>query len=573
MRYLALATDYDETLAIWGALDPAAAGALEKVRVSGRRVVLVTSRTLEELASICPNLDLFDLVVLENGGVMYTPSGRQTTVLCRPIDPELPRTLAARGIGEIVNGQVMLATVRPNEVALLEAIRDLGIDAQIIFNRNRVLALPSGVNKGTGLDAALRELGLSPHEVVGVGSAENDHAFLEKCECAVAVDNAIAAVKTRVDFCTSAAAGAGVVELAGELVETDLAARTPGGTGDAIVLAQRPDGSPALFPPYAHNILVCGPSGAGKSTFATGLIERLTARHYQLCIIDPEGDFGTLDDVVAVGNRTRAPTIEEVLERLRDAKTNVVVNLLGIPLRERPAFFSQLFPGLQAMRARTGRPHWILIDEAHHLLPASWGLARSMLPQRLGETVLITYRPSEVAPALLALVDTAVVVGPSPARTLADLAATLGVGAPLLPSHLDDVGARIGEVMIWQRTAALDPFRAAVIPARSQRLRHLRKYAEGDLGPASFFFRGRGNRMNLRAQNLVAFCEIGAGIDDETWTYHLRRGDYSAWLRRVIKDGELANEVAAAEKAEHLSSTESRRHIRDAIDRRYMLPN
>jgi hypothetical protein len=114
---------------------------------------------------------------------------------------------------------------------------------------------------------------------------------------------------------------------------------------------------------------------AGKSTFATGLIERLIDRDYQVCVIHPEGDYGTLDVLITMGNRRRPPHIEEVLARLGDSRANVAINLLGIPLSERPDFFAQLFPRLQALRARTGGPGWIVIDEAHHLLPESWGLA------------------------------------------------------------------------------------------------------------------------------------------------------------------------------------------------------
>src|SRR6185436_8617055 len=164
-------------------------------------------------------------------------------------------------------------------------------------------------------------------------------------------------------------------------------------------------------------------------------------------------------------------------------------------------YFAELFPRLQAMRARTGRPHWIVIDEVHHLLPAPWGLAPSTLPQRLGETILISFRPREVAPAILAMVDTAVAVGPSPEGTLAEFAAALAL-APPRAAALDGRGK---EVVVWQRSAGVEPFVAAVIPARSERLRHLRKYAEGNLGPKSFFFRGPANRMNIRAPNLVSF--------------------------------------------------------------------
>jgi hydroxymethylpyrimidine pyrophosphatase-like HAD family hydrolase len=89
------------------------------------------------------------------------------------------------------------------------------------------MVLPSGVDKGSGLRAALDELGLSVHEVVGVGNAENDHPFLDLCACAVAVDNAEAATKARSDFCTLGANGRGVAELIDELVTTDLSGRTP----------------------------------------------------------------------------------------------------------------------------------------------------------------------------------------------------------------------------------------------------------------------------------------------------------------------------------------------------------
>jgi 3-deoxy-D-manno-octulosonate 8-phosphate phosphatase KdsC-like HAD superfamily phosphatase len=514
-------------------------------------------------------MELFDCVVLENGGVLYSPSKRQTTVLCPPASLDLARELEKRGVEPVLKGQAILATRRPHEVLVLEAIRDLGLELQIIFNGDAVMVLPSGVNKGSGLKAALREMGLSAHEVVGVGNAENDHSFLDICACAVAVDNAVAAIRAKVDFCTRGADGSGVAELIDELVTTDLSGRTPRDIGDPVVLADRRDGTSVTFPPYGHNILVSGPSGAGKSSFATGLIERLIDRSYQLCIIDPEGDYSTVDEVVTFGSRLRAPHVDEILELLRDSEANIVVNLLGIPLEERPDFFSQLYPRLQAMRARTGRPHWIVIDEVHHLLPAIWGLAPSTLPQRIGETILITVRPGEVGSSILALVDTVVAVGPSHEEALADFASTLGIALPVTPlmerTHKD--------VVIWQRTAGLDPFTAAVVPARSARLRHLRKYAEGNLGPKSFFFRGPDDKMNLRAQNLVAFSEMAAGVDDSTWLFHLLKGDYSEWFRTAIKDEDLADEVASVEQASRLTPLDSRRIIHDAIDRRYMLPS
>jgi hydroxymethylpyrimidine pyrophosphatase-like HAD family hydrolase len=568
MRYLALAMDFDGTLTDSSRLSAEAAGALERLRSSGRRAILLTGRTFEELVETGTSLALFETIVLENGAVLHTPARRETTRLAPPVPADLVKRLERLGVAPLVRGQVIVATRIPHEVAVLKAIRELGLELHIIFNGQAVMVVPSGVNKGSGLASALREMGLSQHEVVGIGNAENDHSFLELCECSVAVHNAVPALKARVDFCTRGSYAAGVLEVIDELVSTDLAQRSPGGPGDVVVLARCRDGAELTFPPYGHNILVTGPSGAGKSTFATGLIERLLGRKYQVCVIDPEGDYGTLDEIVTIGNRLHAPDVEEVISRLRDAGTNLVVNLLGIPLPDRPDFFAQLIPRLQAMRARTGRPHWIVIDEVHHLLPGPWGLAPSTLPKRLGETILITFRPREVAPSILAMVDTAVAVGPSPDGPLAELASALDVPPPRVPTS----AGKPNEVVVWSRTAGLDPVLAQTIPARSQRLRHLRKYAEGNLGPKSFVFRGPRRLMNLRAQNLITFCQMAEGVDDETWLFHLENGHYSDWLRHVIKDDDLAGEAATIEGERDMRPADSRRLMREAIDRRYMLP-
>ena len=538
MRYLALATDYDETIATHGHLRDDAKAALQRLRTSGRRAVLITGRILEDLLSVCPDLDLFAAVVLENGAVLHVPSRRETQVLCPPGSDILARELARRGVQPLARGRAILATRRPHEIAVLESIRDLDLELQITFNGDAVMVLPSGVNKGSGLRAALRELDLSIHEAVGVGNGQNDHSFLDLCECAVAVANAVDAVKAKADFTTPGPTGAGVIQLIDELIATDLSQRVTGGVGDVVVLANRRDGVPATFRPYGQNILVSGPSGAGKSTFATGLIERLIDRDYQICIVDPEGDYGTLDGIVTIGNRLRPPHVDEVLDRLGHGRANVVVNLLGIALDDRPDFFAQLLPRLQALRARTGGPDWILIDEVHHLLPTQWGQATLCCRSAWARPSSSPTARARWRPAILAMMDTAVAVGPSPALTLGELAKALGLEPPAVPP------TKRNEAIIWERSAALDPYAAIIVPARSARLRHLRKYAEGNLGPRSFFFRGAAARMNLRAQNLTVFCELASGVDDDTWLYHLRRGDYSAWLAGTIKDRDLADEVA-----------------------------
>ncbi|MGE3176649.1 MAG: HAD-IIB family hydrolase [Vicinamibacterales bacterium] len=567
MRYLALATDYDGTLATQGRIAPETFASLERLRGSGRRVILVTGRRFDDLKTVCPHLDPFDAVVAENGAVLHWPATRETAVLGPAPPPRFLQRLKERRVTPLAVGAVVVATAHPNETAVIQVIHELALELQIVFNRDEVMVLPPGINKGTGLQAALARLGLSPHEVVAIGDSANDHSLLQLCECAAATAEAPDSLKGVADFTTRGGAGAAVRELVDELVETDLAGRSTGGQGAEVALGLREDGSVVTFKPYGHNLLIAGPSASGKSTFATGLIERLTQRSYQLCVIDPEGDYGTLSDLVTLGSRLRAPHIEEILAVLEDPATNLVVNLLGVSLADRPDFFAELFPSLLALRARTGRPHWILIDEVHHLLPSEWSIAPALLPQRLGETIMITVHPMHVAAPILRHVDVAVAVGPRPESTLAELAAAIHQPLPRITPRPP---AR-GEVVVWDMKDESDPARLKVIPARAQRLRHLRKYAEGNVGPRSFFFRGPDARLNLRAQNLVTFCELGMGVDEATWLFHLRAGDYSRWLRDVIKDPDLAREVAAVER-EQMSADQSRRLVRDAIDQRYTLP-
>jgi hydroxymethylpyrimidine pyrophosphatase-like HAD family hydrolase len=122
-------------------------------------------------------------------------------------------------------GLVIVATREPQESVVLEVIRQLGLELQVIFNKGAVMVLPPGVNKASGLNRALQELDLSSDRVVGVGDAENDHAFLDSCGLSVAVANALPALKEHADLVTSAANGAGVLELVDRLLNHRLPAR------------------------------------------------------------------------------------------------------------------------------------------------------------------------------------------------------------------------------------------------------------------------------------------------------------------------------------------------------------
>jgi len=566
MRYHAVACDYDGTLAHNGRVNDETVAALERLRGSGRRLIMVTGRELDDLRQNFSRLELFERVVAENGALLYCPKTRKEKSLAEPPRREFVRLLEERGVSPVSVGHSIVATWEPHETTVLKTIHDLGLEMQVIFNKGAVMVLPSGVNKATGLKAALDELRLSPHNAVGVGDAENDHALFSLCECSVAVANALPSVKEQADWVTRRDHGAGVIELCEALLRDDLREIEPRLQRHGVLLGARETGEEVRLQPYGVNILVAGPSGVGKSTLAGGFLERLAERGYQFCIIDPEGDYSTFEGAVVLGDNHRAPNVDEVFELLEQPAQNVVINLLGIALDHRPPFFAGLLPRLQELRATRGRPHWTVIDEAHHLLHSSWDPAELTVPQNMPGTLMITVHPESVAPAALSVVDLVIAVGEAPERTLANFSQAIGQPPPALAP----VELQTGEAIGWFCRASEPPFWFRSEPQKGERQRHHRKYAEGELAPElSFYFRGPEGKLNLRAQNLHVFIQLADGVDDETWLHHLRGGDYSGWFRQIIKDDELADEAARIEQNQNLSARDSRDAIRMAVERRY----
>jgi hydroxymethylpyrimidine pyrophosphatase-like HAD family hydrolase len=242
MRYLALCCDYDGTLAENGTVSAATVDALQRVRASGRKILLVTGRILEDLQRVCNRLDLFDRVVAENGALLYNPATCELRLLVAPAPELFIQTLRARGVQPLSVGRVIVAAWQPHEIVLLQTIRDLGLELQVTHNKDAVMVLPAGVNKASGLRVALEELNLSPHNIVGIGDAENDHAFLAACEIGVAVANAVPLLKEAADFVTAHARGAGVVELIDELLKCDMHPRETELTRHRILLGRRGSG-------------------------------------------------------------------------------------------------------------------------------------------------------------------------------------------------------------------------------------------------------------------------------------------------------------------------------------------
>jgi len=551
MRYAALACDYDGTIAHHGVVNTETMAALERVRQTGRRLVLVTGRQLADLQDVFRRIDLFDRVVAENGAVVYDPVTREQRLLGDAPPETFVAELRRLNVEPLSIGSCIVATWEPQQAMVLDVIRRLGLELHVIFNKGAVMVLPSSLNKATGLAVALESLQLSPHNVVGIGDAENDHAFLGICECAVATANAVDTLKARADFVTRGANGAGVIELADALVESDLAAFDTLLARHDVAIGTSRRGEDVRLRPLDRKVLVAGPSGSGKSTLVTAFLEALIDAKYQVCVIDPEGDYETCPDVVRVGDSEREPTTAEVLDMLVSPARSVVVNLNAVKVEQRPAFLASLLPGLLQLRAKTGRPHWTVIDEAHHLLPADSRMDPATLAAGLPGALFITVHPDQIWRPALDDLDVVLATGPEPRRVLESVPEAVASPGQDLPVP------EAGESLMWSCRSET----AVVFKPNPPHSEH-----------RSFFFTGPNGTLNLRAQNLMLFMQIADGVDDDTWLYHLRRGDYSQWFRDAIKDDDLAQDAAAIERGGAATPADTRHRIRAAIEERYTKP-
>jgi hydroxymethylpyrimidine pyrophosphatase-like HAD family hydrolase/energy-coupling factor transporter ATP-binding protein EcfA2 len=543
------------------------------VRATGRKLLLVTGRMLPDLQGVCPDLDrMFDAVVAENGALMYFPERREVRTLGDPPEPALVEALERHGVPFSL-GSAILATDAPYAEAALAAIQETGVERSLVFNKGALMMLPGGVTKGTGLTAALAALELSPHSMAGIGDAENDHAFLSMCECAVAVADAVPALRERADYVTRGMAARGTVEFIEEHLLNDLVDIMPRLSRHHLSLGESADGTPVAVPAHGTRLLIIGPSGSGKSTITGVLAERVLEAQRSLLVLDPEGDYRTLAEVpgvVVFGGKGEQglPTPEEVDQLLRHSRTSLVLDLSSMGLAEKVAYATKVLAVVATVRSATGLPHWLIIDEAHHVLPAEGSPAAELVRPGAEGLALITLDAAELASAVRSLpnvvASTELASFQAGVRTV--LAARAGRGGAL---SIDGPPLERGEAALAWLESTPRAVRFRVSRRRVHHRRHVRKYTEGELPPErSFFFRGPTGALNLRAANLVRFAELAEGIDEATWAHHLAAREYSTWVRQMIKDPELADEIAAIETA-GAPPDESRRRVLERVRARY----
>lgn len=550
--FQAVALDLDGTLAEGDQLAETAMAAIQASR-SELRMTLVTGRVASDLDAAFPGLrGEFDVVVTENGAVLHTRSGSRP--LAAPVDPAVRRALAERGVATRA-GQVLVALAGDDTAAAVEVITGLGLDCQVVHNRGAAMILPAGVTKATGLLAALDELGLSAHNTIAAGDAENDLALLQAAEVGAAVANAVPSLTAHADLHLWSRNGAGVAELlTGELLagEQRLCPRRRWpqiGTFD--------DGQPVLVPGSQGSILIAGDTGAGKSYLAGLLAERWIDAGYSVLITDPEGDHAGLAQrpgVHMVDAAAHLPGPTDLLAIARPGRASLVLDLSGLPEAGKAHYLRRLSAAVAAERASHGIPHWVIADEAHvtrggeHAQPSGPALAGP-------GTCTVTWRP-ELLPAAF--------------RDSVDLILTI-TGTPPAAENMTTAAARATV------SAAGQPPRPFTVCHRvSPHVRHEHKYTSITLPPQRrFYFHASGEPCGepVTAATVEEFSRRIRHCDPDVLGYHLSRGDFSRWITSTLADRHLGTDLAAIERdlsLRHAADLERARHrIIHAIDNRY----
>ncbi|MGN6543998.1 MAG: HAD-IIB family hydrolase, partial [Aureliella sp.] len=513
MFYHTLAVDYDGTIAHDGHVDEATIDALQRLRDSGRHLVLVTGRRLEPLQEIFPRLGLFDRIVAENGALVFDPETGDERLLCPAVPMEFMQRLKDRGVNRIEHGRAIVATWQPHEVAALQVIHEMNLELQIIFNKDAVMILPTGINKAAGLKEALCDIGLTLLNTVAVGDAENDLIMLGGCGASAAVDNALDSVKQAVDIVLGAPRGAGVQQLIGMIVDNDLShlRQRP---KHAVKLGFDLEGKPFTIPFYGESVLVTGGPGGGKSKFATSFLEQLTEMGAQCVILDPEGDYQQIHGSIVLGTSDRAPEIEEVLKVLEKPEGHCIVSFFSVKEKDRPVYFDKLYRALAGLRSRTGRPHWIVVDEAHYATPREWKPAEAWHPDELKGVMFITAFHREMSQSVLESLDMIISIAKDPRQALEQCCELLGEPTPDVPTPEDN---QVHHALAWHRGTREPTWFSRMVP-KAEHQRHIHSHFDGEMDEAyRFIFRGPEGKVQLPAQNLKIFIQLAQGIDDETW--------------------------------------------------------
>jgi hydroxymethylpyrimidine pyrophosphatase-like HAD family hydrolase len=563
-----LACDFDGTLASEDRLHPDAAAALTRAREAGLRLLLVTGRTFFELVRVCERLDLFDAVVAENGAVIYFPG----SAMIRDQGPPPPNRLAAeldrRGISYQV-GRVIMATARGDEHEVREALRAARVSRDLIYNRASLMLLPPGVSKGNGVERALEMMGLSFHDVLGIGDAENDLDLFRACGWSGCPGDAVESIRQQADWVFPGHDGQAIgAAIAGPILGGALPVhRSPRhriGIGWVVETSEL-----VAIPARGVNVLISGDPLSGKSWLTGALVERLVEARYAVCVLDPEGDYRVLAHQpgarwVEIHDET---AMVRALARFEHEPSACLLADLSLVSRERkPSIVGAALGAIRELRRRRGLPHWVVVDEAHDPLQPG-GVRDDAAGIEDKGFCLATYRPSWLRPSVMDAMDV-FIVGRTTAPEQA-AAVTARLGPDLAPGAIGVLPQLpIGEFLVVEpeQGGGWTPLTFVAPPRQTAHVRHHKKYADTSVPrERRFIFRRPDGEVVGEADSLHGFRRAVLAVDDATLGHHVGRGDFSRWVLDIFSDRELARQFRKLEARRRRGEVSELRAVIDRL--------
>jgi len=575
MKLTVLALDYDGTIARGDQVDPSILDAVADARRRGIAVMLVTGRRLDDLRRVAGDLHFVDGIVAENGALLHFPDGGLTTTLAPPIPAEFIVRLLSQRIA-FHAGQCLVEADASAAPQMLHAIRDLELPIVLLFNRSQVMALAQGISKATGLSAALETLRKSPRNAIAIGDAENDHELLRLAEVGAAVEWGSPSLRAAADVVIR---GDGPHAVAGFVQHVASTGRMPEPRRPRrrLTLGRTEEGREFSLALRGRNVLIIGETNSGKSWLAGLLCERLILLGYSLCVIDPEGDYRTLDalpGVTVLGGDDDPPSPRALLHALRYADRSVVIDLSSVEHTAKREYIRSVLPALNVMRRRMGTPHRIIVDEGHYFLRDA--VEDHLLDLDFNGYMVVTYWPSQLPRELVAASEVILVTRESNREEIDALrrhcTPCQNVSGPawdVLPILRLDQAVALpitaeagGDLQVFTIGERLTPH-----------VRHRQKYVDVPVrDDRAFVFRGDSCAATVRAHTLREFVTVLDGLDVARADGYLRRGDFSRWIADVFGDRALARELQAREQAYvHTRSTEELMRIGVAVRSRYEL--
>jgi hydroxymethylpyrimidine pyrophosphatase-like HAD family hydrolase len=571
-----IATDFDGTISEGDRLAPKAGHVLRRWREQGGIVVLVSGRPFEFLRDLQEREQTFDLIVAENGAVVYNPYSDEMRLPFGQVPDELVRTLAQLGI-PLWRGIAIAGTTLPYDDAVWVASRELGLAVHVVINRSEVMLLPPGASKGAGLLHLLQNEGLSPRNLLAFGDAENDRSLLQAAEVKVAVANAVEGLQAIADHVTPGAGPSGVAGFVERYLLDKKAFDFPIRGAHHFVLDAAGQVSVNAHDLVDREILIAGGSGYSKSSLACRLAEGLMDGGYQVLGLDPVGDLHGLrhhSACLSLG-REELPAISLVAQLLIGTRQSLALDLSHVPtVEEQILYTTGLLRRVLDMRRRLGRPHWILIDEAQDLLGGPDNPARLPLLQGFESfgVCLVTWQPSRIDHALLERMHGFVLTRhrlSSEVECLSSLLASHSLDVDRLAQRLGQLDE--GEALIWGLAAStndtLTPLRFGAGSHIFPGMRRLHRYLEDRVAPSRQFYFHDQKGHSLPAGNLGELIERVRTLDVVVLTFHLERDDFARWIRDVLRDETLARWLDRLQAAE-LSGETLRLALLDALEQR-----